>query len=167
MISRRWERILWIASVLGMVAGLGGSVGGLHARERATTRGTALHLAPTITLASRDTIDSAAAATSDDDPFRLTREPSDVPYTPDRENAPPLPPPAPVPPIMLSGIVGPPWVALLEGVPGHTGSLIAAPGDTVSRAPMAMLMIRRVTRDTVLVAGTDTTWRLTVRQPWP
>jgi len=111
-------------------------------------------------------IDSAAAATADHDPFRLTHEPSDVPYTPDRENLSPPPPPPALPQIALSGIVGPPWTAVLEGVPGHAGSVIVAPGDTITRPPLGVLVMQRVSRDTATVIGSDTTWKLTVRQPW-
>jgi hypothetical protein len=119
---------------------------------------------PHSTLA--DVIDILTTVTSDRNPFRLTREPSTVPYAPDRDGAPPPPPPPPKPPIAVSGIIGPPWVAVLEGVPAHEGSLLAKVGDTVSRSPFALLTIRAIRHDTVVVHAADTTWMLTVRHVW-
>ncbi len=113
-----------------------------------------------------DVIDSLATVTSDHDPFRLTREPASVPYAPEAQGAPLPPPRPPAPPIVLSGVVGPPWVALLDGVPGHSGSALAKPGDTLSRAPFAVVVLQRVGRDTVTVRSGDSAWALTVRQAW-
>ena|ERR1700722_7596975 len=110
------------------------------------------------------TFDSLTTSISDRDPFRLTREPATIAYS-SEPDAPP-PPPPPRPPIMLSGIVGPPWAALLEGVPGHDGTMLAKVGDTVSRAPAALLIIRGIVRDTAVVQGLDTVWHLAVRRVW-
>jgi hypothetical protein len=118
-----------------------------------------------VSVVDTATLDSLTTAISDRDPFRLTREPSAVAYTTEPDGA-PLPAPRPRPPIMLSGIVGPPWAALLEGIPGHEGTYLARIGDTVARAPSALLIIRSITHDTVVVRGADTTWRLTVRRVW-
>jgi len=115
---------------------------------------------------SADAIDSLATAMSDHDPFRLTREPSAVAYAPELDGVPAPPPPPPKPPIAVSGTIGPPWVAVLEGVPAHDGSLLAKVGDTVSRAPYALLTIRAIRHDTVVVRAADTTWTLTVRRVW-
>ncbi len=115
-----------------------------------------------------DSVDDAASATSDQDPFRLTREPPAVPYEPDHELAAPQPQPQtmPHPHLTLSGIVGPPWVAVLEGVPGRTGSVVARVGDTIGRPPLAFLVLHRIEHDTVIVRGLDTTWTLGVSRPW-
>jgi hypothetical protein len=113
-----------------------------------------------------DSIDDAASATSDHDPFRLTREPSAVPYDAGGEVVAASAPAPPKPPLALSGIVGPPWVAVLEGVPGRTGSVLAKAGDTLARPPLALVVVHRIWRDTVVVVGTDTTWTLTVYHPW-
>ena len=77
-----------------------------------------------------------------------------------------MPPVPPKPPIALSGIIGPPWVAVLEGVPGHDASWLAKVGDTVSRAPFAITGLRRITRDAVMLGTADTMWNLTVRPAW-
>jgi hypothetical protein len=114
---------------------------------------------------SQADVDDTASVIGDRDPFRLTREPSSVPYAPGREGSAP-PQSVSRPAVTLSGIVGPPWVAVLEGVPGRTGSVVAVAGDTVSRPPLSLLVVHRVTRDTVVLLGVDTTWRLPVRTGW-
>jgi hypothetical protein len=115
-----------------------------------------------------DLVDDAASATSDHDPFRLTREPSTVPYAADHEPASPQAQiqSVPHPVLALSGIVGPPWVAVLEGVPGRTGSVVAKVGDTIGRPSLALLVVHRIEHDTVIVRGLDTTWTLNVYHPW-
>ena len=99
------------------------------------------------------------------DPFRLARRPPAVTYRPELEGMPPPPPPPPKPPkppLALSGVVGgPPWTALIEGIPGRERSALVRQGDTLSG-----LTIKRVGRDTVTVVGMDTTWRLIVRRAW-
>ena len=58
--------------------------------------------------------------------------------------------------------MGPPWQALLEGVPGREGTaVVVRRGDVLGD-----LRIRDVTGTTVTVVGPDTTWRLTVRKGW-
>jgi len=62
---------------------------------------------------------------------------------------------------MLSGVFGPPWQAVLEGIPGKQGSVVVRVGDVFGE-----LRIRSIRRDTVVVQGADTTWKLTVRRTW-
>jgi hypothetical protein len=96
------------------------------------------------------------------DPFRLERRPAAVPYSPAMENAPPPPPRPPRPTLVVTGIIGgPPWEALLEGIPGRQGSVLVRRGDT-----LAGLHVRAVGRDSVRIVGMDTTWMLTVRRGW-
>jgi hypothetical protein len=164
---RLLQRAIWTgATVLGAAAVIGWVRGRPRAAAMVVSSGDIAGSIPALHAISTDSIDDAAAATSDHDPFRLTREPSSVAYTADREGAPPPPPPPPKPLVALSGVVGPPWVAVLEGVPGKDGSVLAKVGDTLSRPPLALLVVRRVERDTVVVLGADTTWKLTVRRPW-
>lgn len=108
----------------------------------------------------------AARSIARSDPFRLERRPSAVAFSaaPDAVNGmmmmPPPPPPAPPKPqLAVSGIVGPPWTALLEGVPGRDGPVLVRTGDQVD-----MLRIRQVGPREVVVAGMDTVWRLTIKR---
>jgi len=96
------------------------------------------------------------------DAFRITRRPSPVPFgaTADARAA-NVPKPS-KPALVLSGIVGgPPWIGVVDGVPGHDQTVLVHSGDTLGG-----LRIRSITKDHVLVAGLDTVWRLTVHQPW-
>jgi len=93
-------------------------------------------------------------------PFRLSRRPASVRYaryvTPvaQSEDAPPRLRPR----LVLKGIVGgPPWQAIIDGLPG------APPGTVVSVGnSFQSLTISAIARDAVMVQGADTTWRLTL-----
>ena len=68
----------------------------------------------------------------------------------------------PKPVLRLTGILwGSEPVALLEGVPGQEGAVVVREGESVGA-----LRVIRVERSRVLLSGFDTTWTLTVRQPW-
>src|SRR6478735_2964269 len=60
------------------------------------------------------------------------------------------------PTLVLKAIIGgPPWQAVIDGIPGQPPGTIAGPGARFDR-----LVVRSVTRDTVVVQGPDTTWSL-------
>lgn len=105
-----------------------------------------------------ESIDAAARVAAETDPFRLDRRPSSVPYRPDLEGV-ATPPKPPKPALALEGLVG--NAALIDGVPGRSATAIVHTGDTLGG-----LKIRRIGRDTVVVTGADTTWRLTLRHVW-
>lgn len=105
-----------------------------------------------------ESIDGAARVAAATDPFRLDRHPTSVPYRPELEGVAP-PPKPPKPSLALEGLVG--NAALIDGVPGRTVTAIVHAGDT-----LGWLRIRRIGRDTVIVSGVDTTWRLTLRRAW-
>jgi hypothetical protein len=110
-----------------------------------------------------DSISHAVAYTVANDPFRLSRQPATVAYSPALEGlaSPPVARP-PRPNLVLRGIVGgPPWSAILDGVPGRDGSAVLRPGDSVGT-----VVVRAVGRDTVIIKGADTTWRLIVKRSW-
>jgi hypothetical protein len=99
-------------------------------------------------------------------PFRLDRAPAPIGFaqpTAGPYAAPPSyePPPPPRPQLAVSGIMGPPWQAVLEGVPGREGGVLVRKGDVLGE-----LRIRDVTQTVVVVSAPDTTWRLSVRRPW-
>ena len=105
--------------------------------------------------------DSALAdaedATVSNDPFRLANAPASVRFDPavEGESASPA---VPVvrPTLVLKAIIGgPPWQAVIDGIPGQPPGTIAGPGARFDK-----LVVRSVTRDTVVVQGPDTTWSL-------
>jgi len=99
----------------------------------------------------------------DRDPFRLDRRPTDLRYNPWETTPPVAPQRAPMrPPVSLAGLLGgPPWNALIEGIPGREGGVLLAVGD--SSGGIRFVALRG---DTVLLAGFDTTWSLTARRAW-
>jgi hypothetical protein len=95
------------------------------------------------------------------DPFRLGRRPAPVPYDPIHGGQPPAPGVA-KPVLALVGIVvGADPTAIVEGFPGVEGARVVRTGDVVAGLRVARIGAREVT-----VVGMDTTWTLTVREPW-
>ena len=97
------------------------------------------------------------------DPFRVTRRPSAVVYDPVRL-AQPATPAAPKPALVLVGIVwdrGQDPTALVEGLPGVDGPRPVRQGEAI-----AGLRVNAIKPDRVVITGLDTTWTLTVREPW-
>lgn len=96
------------------------------------------------------------------DPFRVRRAPAPVAYDPIRVEAGPPPPPPPNPALVLSGIVaGPDPSAVIEGLPGIEGPRVLRPGERA-----AGIVVRRIEADRVVLVGFDTSWTLTVKEPW-
>ncbi len=118
---------------------------------------------PTATAAPAGHPDSLVAAFLGRDPFRVARRPSDVVYDPVRL-AQPAAPPLPKPALALVGIVwdsGRDPTALVEGLPGADGPRPVRQGETVGG-----LRVKTIKPDRVVITGLDTTWTLTVREPW-
>jgi hypothetical protein len=89
------------------------------------------------------------------DPFRISNRPSAV-----RHGQAPLPerPPAAAyrPRLQLKAIVGgPPWTAIIGGVPGQRGDVILAVGEQADS-----LRVRAIDRQSVSLVGPDTVWTL-------
>jgi hypothetical protein len=131
---------------------------GVSVPHPATSAGAIITGARDVVVGPIESINVSARIVIASDPFRLARRPSPVAYRRDLEGVTP-PPKAPKPTLVLEGLVGD--AALLDGVPGHSATAIARVGDTVGG-----LRVRRIGRDTVIVIGPDTTWRLTVRRTW-
>jgi hypothetical protein len=113
----------------------------------------------------RETADSLAEIADsiiENDPFRLSNQVASVAFDPHGDAlgmrttplpTAPLPPPRPN--LVLKGISGgPPWQAIVEGIPGQSTIVVTA------GASFEKIVIRAVTRDSVVVQGADTTWVL-------
>ena len=154
----------WPALLLAAGAGLGVTL---------AARLAARPLVP-ITLPARvraaETVSRVAAAAVPDsvvstivrrDPFRIGREPAPLAYDPVRTAQPPMPA-APKPALRLLGVVaGRDPTAVIEGFPGGERARVVRAGDEV-----AGLRVVRISVEEVKVVGMDTTWVLTVREPW-
>lgn len=107
---------------------------------------------------------TATARLRDHDPFRVERKPAPVRFTPWESASPSAPPrPAPIrPPLALVGIVGgPPWSAVVEGIPGRETGVLLTVGEEANG-----IRLTEIRGDTVRLAGFDTTWALVPRRPW-
>ena len=123
--------------------------------------------APATARLDDDSIADAAAFVAENDPFRLSSAPASVAYSPAMDAGPSTlaqPVVAHVRPnLVLRGIIGgPPWQAIVDGIPGQ-------PAGAIVRQGMAFdaITIRTVTRDTVFVQSPDTSWKLTLARSAP
>ncbi len=109
-----------------------------------------------------DSLADAEDAIVTNDPFRLSNSPSAVRYDPatDGTTTGILAGPAQLrPTLVLKAIVGgPPWQAVIDGIPGQPAGTVARAGSKFDR-----FTVRVVTRDSVIVQGADTSWVLSFR----
>jgi hypothetical protein len=156
MTPRRVEQSLWIVTSLVAIAGalvLGhqGAAAALPPIRETQRRATGSPARLT-----RDTRDQLQAILAGDLFRRERQQPDSAASAPATQLATPRPPAPPKPNLTLRGLVGgPPWDAILEGLPGHEGSYVVRAGDSVGG-----LRIRSVRRDGVTIRGMDTTWLL-------
>jgi hypothetical protein len=162
--SATWlERTLWIAALLALFAGV------VEARRRSAQllSGATSTLLPIIAVApprpSPDSLESAVAEIADRNLFRPERASVEHPDQP--QSTMPmlmLQPPAPKPRLVLRGVLGgPPWDAIIEGIPGREGSVVLRAGQSLGG-----ITVRTVRRDTAYARGFDTTWALTLARTW-
>jgi hypothetical protein len=113
-------------------------------------------------VTNSDSVSDAEAALVENDMFRLANRPASVLFTlvpvPEAPNPRAVTMAEPRPNLILRAIVGgPPWLAVLDGVPTQPKSLTVRAGDTFGK-----LVIKSVERDTVVVQMSDSTWKLTI-----
>lgn len=112
-------------------------------------------------IPARYAADSLARDVVRRDVFRVGRHPAAVAYDPVRGAAPP-PPGPPKPALVLTGIVwGAAPEAVVEGLPNASGPRVLRVGDV-----WGGVRVRRIAQNRVVLSGFDTTWTLTVREPW-
>lgn len=95
-------------------------------------------------------------------PFRHDRRPSPTPYVIGGAPQSVASPPGAVhgPALVFTGVVGPPWRAVLEGASGRAGGVLVAAGDTIGGAS-----VRAITLERVVLRTRDSSWTLTLRTP--
>jgi hypothetical protein len=109
------------------------------------------------TIITDSALADAESTTVDNDPFRLSNEPPDAAYDPAREGTASgsrgSPPPRTRPNLVLRAIVGgPPWQAVIDGIPAQPPGTLARSGSTFDG-----FVVRAVFRDSVVVQLPDTT----------
>lgn len=154
MIRLPLHRLLWGVAAFLLAAAV--AVSAKTYRLVLSIDDTAPRFAPVagVSLPVSEALDSAVAEVRHHDLFQPSRRPPLAP----RSNPPP-PSPAPAssrPQLELRGILGgPPWNAVIAGMPGTSTDLVVREGDTVNG-----LHIASITSRTVVVLGRDTTWTL-------
>jgi hypothetical protein len=112
-----------------------------------------------------DSLADAEDLTVTNDPFRLSNRAANTRYDPAADGGFPIAhgsasPSSPRPTLALKAIAGgPPWQALIDGLPGQPGGAVVLAGDKFDK-----LVIRTVTRDSVIIQAPDTTWVLDFRK---
>ena len=160
MSTRRIEGALWtVTAALALVAALGWRA--TPDTEEGEPRAIPLAAAEPV-LFDGESLEESATYVVEHDPFRLERRPSDLPYVPGEAGARPPPPEPPSPTLVLTGIMGgPPWQAIVRGLPGRSGETVVRQGERIGD-----LFVRRMVRDTVVIDGSGTSWTLTVKDAW-
>lgn len=108
-------------------------------------------------LPNVDSLDDAAATIVANNPFRLSNRPASGRFL---SGASEQAPSVPVrPQLTLRAIVGgPPWSAIVEGIPGEATGVVVTAGLAFDK-----IRIRSITRDAVVMQAPDTTWTLTMK----
>lgn len=156
---RRMEALLALTTIVSVVAAL--------ARWQQASVSPALFDLPLSvpaesSLVASDTgIGSMAREMSERNPFRLSNRPSRF-----RHGETPASGPITIayrPQLTVAAVVGgPPWTALLGGVPGVAGMVLVRPGDVVDS-----IHISSIARGRVVVRLPDTTWVLELEKDKP
>lgn len=153
------ERATWAMVLLLLGAAV---VGWSAGTARVSTPVSVSARVPTVVIRfDPDTLDAWESEIVDGDLFRASRAPSPVAFGSTPGGAAPSVPRPPRPSLSVTGIIGPPWEAVVEGMPGKETGVVVGPGERHGE-----LHVRTIRRDTVVIQGTDTTWRLTVRRAW-
>ena len=162
MKARWFERFAWTVATVAVIAGIRTWRG--ISRPAQAAAPAIWPVSPAATPLDRDSLAVLVERITSADPFRLDRRPAAIAYgSTDTVAAHAVAQPAAQrPSLVLVGIVGPPWHALVDGIPGHDGSTVLRNGQTV-----AGLRVGSITARTTTITGMDTTWRLTVKRTWP
>ena len=177
MTRRRWERLMWGAA-LGLA--LAGWVRWRRVAPDAVPPAfPALATPAPVRPVAPARLAAAADAVARGNPFRLDRVPAPLGaprpgalgmmvgpgYSPPPPPGMGYPPPSPYPAgpsIRVTGISGPPWEALVEGLPERQGAVVVRAGDR-----FGTLRIRSISQDLVVVQGPDGTRRLQIQRTGP
>lgn len=150
-------RALWLLTV----CAIAGAVRCAWISPDPAAAGSATAPVGSVTLLDSAALAAAADSATDMDPFRLDRAAANVAFGQDAlSNMPPPSPPArPAPPRLTAVLGGPPWRAVLEGVPGHERGMVVQPGDR-----FGSFSVLAIARNTLKLKGIDTTWQLTLKE---
>lgn len=153
-----------IAFLFALVAASGATLRIARSTGTATQAAAPMYALTVVTpLVDDDSLGEAAANAAGNDPFRLVNRPASVRYDAKTEGIGggqvselvPL-----RPQLAVKAIVGgPPWQAIVDGLPGQQPGAIVRGGEHFDK-----LTVRSVGRDTVVIQAPDTTWKLTLKR---
>ena len=163
MSGRLGERMMWLGAVLAI------GLGTLSWHRQSRALGLPVEAAPLRPAASLPSVGASAdaeravAAIVESNLFRRDRQPPDAGSVAaaQLQAATPQPLAPPKPRLVLRGLVGgPPWNAVVDGIPGRERGIVLRTGDTI-----AGLTVRGVRAGEVIIRGMDTTWTLKLSRP--
>jgi hypothetical protein len=161
MIWRRVERALWSCAAIALAAGLLG----LRAAERTGVAAGAMVLPVVDVAVERPTsgsFEAAVGAIAAHNLFRAERASAEEGESSASSGPTGMTVPSNKPHLVLKGVLGgPPWDAIVEGIPGREGAVVIRVGESV-----AGVTVRAVRHDTAYVRGFDTTWALPLARTW-
>lgn len=113
---------------------------------------------------SRDSLSRLTDRAAKRSPFRIVAALEEEPAVPIVEvPEEPLQPVITMPEIRVKAIVGgPPWSAVLAGIPGTVGEAVVHPGDRI-----AELTVVTLTADTAVLRWNDSTWTIRLERSGP
>jgi hypothetical protein len=147
------DRLLWIAALCAAMVTIGQVLVGSKPSHLGDKPLPAMRA---VLMYNPGQIMEAADSVALTDPFRLDRHPSQATLAP----ATTISPSAVSEPLhlALTGVSGgPPWHAIVSGIPGHDAGMVVNAGDTVGG-----IKVRAIRRDTVIVQTRDSTLTFTL-----
>lgn len=148
------DRVLWMAALGATALTIGQMLLGSKASRRSENPLPAMRA---VLMYNPGVIIEAADSVASTDPFRLDRHPPRPPLGPVTTS--PSVVSAPLH-LALTGISGgPPWHAIVSGIPGHDGGVVVNTGDTLGG-----VRIGAIRRDTVIVQMGDSSLTFTLRR---
>jgi hypothetical protein len=160
MTRRHMERALWCCVALTVSAGLLGMRG---AAPRISGAVADIPIVATMnTHPTSAALDSAVDDIADRNLFRPERAGAEEREAASMPGPMGMAAPSSKPHLVLKGVLGgPPWDAVVEGIPGREGAVVIRVGESVSG-----LSVRAIRRDTAYVRGFDTAWALPLTRTW-
>jgi hypothetical protein len=151
MKSGTLERALWALSIVAAVS----MIGQLHRLSRSATPGDAsIPFSGGVSMYDAAALESAADSVVAADPFQVDAT-APAPTIPGG-----TPEASPASRLELSGLSGgPPWRAIVSGIPGHEAGIVVSAGDTVGG-----IRVRSVRRDAVIIQTKDSTLTFTLKR---
>jgi len=155
---KKWilDRALWTLAAASLAVACAQVVAGSRSHRLA---GSKMPVTPEVLMYDGKQLKEAADSVAANDPFRLDRN------APAPTMAPPqMAPAAPAPsesfhPVLTGVSGGPPWHAIVAGLPGRDGEVFVSAGDTIGE-----VRIKSIRRDTLVVQAHDRTLTLTLKR---